>query len=654
MKLSKSLKRVMAVVLAVMMLASVCVVSISAATTNVTYTMDDTGMFSAKAHKGTIATEYVADPENAENTVFKATTTTTGETHITLMPGDDAAVTLKPLSVYTVSFKYKFGAGTWLQASNTWNKFDRVYGRLCYTNAEQAGNGGANITATSVSADSIVILSYADNPDWQVEIPEGQTVTSPWKAQYALAADTEWYTYTAEVYALEELSFTDLGMKWFTVGNSVIYMDDFTVTETGTWSPKPAYVPSESPMTLDFENEMGIAALNHGSISPSYAADPEDADNTVFYYSNSDTGYSWRVGAIFGGGPNADERAEGLALQAGYTYDVSFRFKVGAGTTWERTLNEETEEWDYRTWVRLNSVADSFGLGGNQVFGTEIRSNKFAGAESLHMVYMSEVLPDDWAMFIEDLDYENPDKDGNAQPYYIVTSETDTDWIDYNFSFTAVDAMAGQKLAMTLTGGYSSATGWAYEFYMDDVNIAWEKTTVNFNGKYVEPVDGKVTVPTNAPYFLSTKNGAMCFPGDVIDAAAGDAFRAPTIAADNAFSVRTDDTVGIRARAALTQDVITNASEIGFVICPKIAPDLNYSWYSSSAYALKKPISKATVYGAGSAAGTYQYQVCLKGLTENVEAEDFLFAIYATVDGTTSYYVIGCESFADISAALAQ
>lgn len=180
--------------------------------------------------------------------------------------------------------------------------------------------------------------------------------------------------------------------------------------------------------------------------------------------------------------------------------------------------------------------------------------------------------------------------------------------------------------------------------YNDALNNATWHYNVQLIGEDIEVVDGKVKVPSKAGYFTD-KNGKLVFPGEVIEAAAGDVFVPAPIArvADNAFSVRLD-CPGIRARGALSKETVEAASEIGFVIVPRIAPDLSADWYVSSQYTYKQPVNKSAIYGAADEVDGYQYQLCLWDLA-GVEAEDFLFAMYATVGGVTTHSYVGCVSY---------
>lgn len=183
--------------------------------------------------------------------------------------------------------------------------------------------------------------------------------------------------------------------------------------------------------------------------------------------------------------------------------------------------------------------------------------------------------------------------------------------------------------------------------------VCGANNAVVFGNKNVEINDGKVKVPATSGYFTD-KNGKMYFPGEYVEAEAGDVFApAPIdVAADNAFSVR-KDYPGIRARGALSKETVEAASEIGFAIVPRIAPDLSADWFVSSEYTYKQPINKNTIYGAADEIDGYQYQVCLWDL-RGVEAQDFLFAMYAVVDGVTTYTYVGCVSYNLISSALSK
>ena len=172
-------------------------------------------------------------------------------------------------------------------------------------------------------------------------------------------------------------------------------------------------------------------------------------------------------------------------------------------------------------------------------------------------------------------------------------------------------------------------------------------------GEDIEIVDGKVKVPATSGYFTD-KNGKLYFPGEYIDAEAGDVFTpAPIeVAADNAFSIR-KDSIGIRARGALSKETVEAASEIGFVIVPRIALDLSADWYVSSQYTYKQRVSKNAIYGTADEVDGYQYQLCLWNL-KGVEAEDFLFAMYATVNGVTTYTYVGCVSYEMVNGAVSK
>ena len=177
--------------------------------------------------------------------------------------------------------------------------------------------------------------------------------------------------------------------------------------------------------------------------------------------------------------------------------------------------------------------------------------------------------------------------------------------------------------------------------------VSW-KYAVGFGNTAVEIDNGCVQVPATSGYFTD-ESGRLYFPGEVIGINTGDFFTpAPiNVAADNAFSYR-EDFIGIRARGALSKDTVEAASEIGFVMIPRIAPDLKADWYTSSQYTYKQPINKDAIYGNADEIDGYQYQLCLWNLG-GFEAEEFLFAMYATVDGVTTYTYVGCVSYCMIS-----
>ncbi|MBE6799322.1 MAG: hypothetical protein E7525_06100 [Ruminococcaceae bacterium] len=175
--------------------------------------------------------------------------------------------------------------------------------------------------------------------------------------------------------------------------------------------------------------------------------------------------------------------------------------------------------------------------------------------------------------------------------------------------------------------------------------------TVTFGGEVVAIDGGKVIVPAKAVYYEAA-DGSLCFPGDIIEVTAGDAFTAATatVAADNAFSywqgVDSDesDTFGIRARGAVATADIAAADEIGFVIVPKIAPDLTAD-FAASQYAHKVAVAdKADSYDNAVEVAGKQYQVCLKGLKGDIKSEKFLFAMYVKTGDAYTYSVIGAES----------
>jgi|GEM_PF-1024518 len=182
----------------------------------------------------------------------------------------------------------------------------------------------------------------------------------------------------------------------------------------------------------------------------------------------------------------------------------------------------------------------------------------------------------------------------------------------------------------------------------DILTEATWKYAVGFGNTAAEIVDNCVTVPAISGYFTDA-NGRLHFPGELIGANPGDVFvPAPIeVAADNAFSFREDFT-GIRARGALSKETVETASEIGFVMIPRIAPDLSADWYVSSQYTYKQPVNKNAIYGVADEIDGYQYQLCLWNL-KGFEAEEFLFAMYATVDGVTTYTYVGCVSYCLVS-----
>jgi len=283
-------------------------------------------------------------------------------------------------------------------------------------------------------------------------------------------------------------------------------------------------------VSLDFENSTGIACKNHGSDPVAqYAEDPEDPDNTVYYYSGKNDAYAWRGSAMFGARPNATTRNEGLVLQGGKTYTVSFRFKVGAGTTWDCVVDgPNAPDYNYRVYLRLTGVSNGFALGGNQTFGKEIKPTLFDGVEdTLLQTYMSEQLPDEWETAIEDINYDSPDSHGEYHPYYIIQSQEDTPWINYTTTFTCPNELNNTKLAMTLHCGVGRIHGegtiqsWECNFYMDDVTIQMKDSSSSApapDPDTPEPpsIDGETKTATYVynfrdydayDYMLGTENG---------------------------------------------------------------------------------------------------------------------------------------------------
>ena len=242
-------------------------------------------------------------------------------------------------------------------------------------------------------------------------------------------------------------------------------------------------------VTLDFENSKGIACVNSGAKpAASYTADPEDPDNTVYHFSDSASGYGWRGNAMFGADAEATTRGDGFILEGGKTYTVSFKIKIGAGTTWDRvTDGPNAPEFNYRNYIRLSGITNSYTLGGSQFFGKEIKPANYEGVEdTLMQIYMSEQLPDQWEAALEDIDWDNPDREGNYNPYYIIANEEDTPWIDYTTTFTCPNELDGAKLGMTLYVGVGNFDGneqaWSVDFYMDDVVIETNSSNVGGSG----------------------------------------------------------------------------------------------------------------------------------------------------------------------------
>lgn len=646
MKLSKSLKRIMAVVLAVMMLASACAVAVSAATVKVSQDMNGAAFTTIEG----ATVEYVADPEDAANQVAKVTSTGAlncygVNAYLTVAGANGESFVLEADTTYRLSFKYKFGATSYLCASNKWTAND---------NMQVLFSTGTGKVSTPVAAND----KLPNNPDWKAEIAEVQKLgpaSQGWKEQYILTADTAWYTLSGEFTTGSTLAGTDLMVRLLTGGPSITYVDDVVVEKVRTIDYG---VTAPATLTLDFEAKGGMAAQNNSSEKQEYVADPEDPTNTVYHFYDGASGYGWRGSAMFGSSDAAvvdRDRSDGFNLVAGRTYTVSFRYKIGAGTTFDRVTDgpaiEGFEEnypdygaakMDYRNHMRLTYVKSNYAFGGNQTMGTQIDA-------SLKQTYWSQQLPDEWQNAMDDIDWDA------MLPYYIRKSENDTPWIDYSYTFTATDDMNNAKLALYIAPGVGTyegaATTWAYSYYIDDVVIEYEADAAKFGDTAVEFVDGKVTVPADAAYYTDI-DGNLYFPGDVVLAANGYynfTAAAPTYAADRAFGIRTEGYPGLRARGALTAADIEAADEIGFAIVPKIAPDLTANWAEDSAYTYKVAVDKAAVYGEASAIEGSQYQVCLWDLA-GLEDQAFMFAIYATIDGVTTYNYIGCQSINSVAA----
>ncbi|MBE6798440.1 MAG: hypothetical protein E7525_01495 [Ruminococcaceae bacterium] len=678
MKLSKSLKRIMAVVLAVMMLASVCAVSVATASA-ATYGFEgDKGILSLAGSAGDTAYSYVTE---GDNTVVKITNTATAETDIGIVFGTTAGVTaLESDSVYTVSFKYKLGAGTQLQKSNKHNTFERLLAYIAYADANNA------LTSSGANCE---IKSPAD-PAWVVEPVPGSEAGEVWFAQNRLAADTAWATAEISLTTPATLENTTFALSLKTFGNATVYIDDVTVAKVRTVDYGTT---TDATLTLDFENGAGIATTNTDTDPEirEYVADPEDPDNTVFHVSFEQPEgktYTWQAGIMFGNSEDAvvdNARDDAFTLVAGRTYTVSFRYKIGAGTTFDlvtdgpdiegfedefyfedlQTGNVATK-MDYRNYMRMTFVKDTFALGGNQAFGTRMDKTVFPDNDSLLQTYWSEQLYDEWynAMYAVDYDSEN------MWPFYIRKSENDTPWIDYTYTFTATDDMNNTKLGLNIVPGNGilkdadsgeiisdTHTYFSYSYYIDDVVINYEADAVKFGDETVAFEGNKVTVPNVDGYYLDI-DGNKYAAGDVVEAT--DAyynFTAIEYAPDKAFAVRDIDldkgyTTGLRARGAFTADEIANASEIGFAIIPKRATDLKGDWFAPSAYIKHVAIDSEKYADAVTVTGE-QYQICLTGLNDLTD-EEFIFATYKVVNGVTTYKYIGCQSYNTVKAALGQ
>ncbi len=240
--MAKTMRKVVSIICVVAILMSLCVVSMFNTTSAFKASDEPVGgtLFldfenntgaSGTSMSGAFKNEiYATDPADAENTVVKLHSTTASAANMEVGVEDadtldgSEAYKLLPNTTYKLSFKYKFGAGSYRSGSKMSLNLYR--------------GAGAVISGK---------IKLGDAPAFNVEAatnPETTVVGTPNTTVQILAADTEWFTYTQLITTPADLE-----------GKDRIYINMPNDPQTAPYGKMTAYVDDVMLDIVDEEED---------------------------------------------------------------------------------------------------------------------------------------------------------------------------------------------------------------------------------------------------------------------------------------------------------------------------------------------------------------------------------------------------------------
>ncbi len=337
--MKRNIRKVVSIICVIAVLMSLCVVSVvnttsaykasdAPAGTELLHDFEDkTGI--SDGYNRNPETIYVADPADPTNTVVKLFGNTMaginveiGNEGCTTLDGTDAYI-LKPNTAYRITFKYKFGAGSY-------NK-NNVMNLQLYAGVQSAYSSSV-LGKQSIAATESFVVKATENPE-TTNVGTGsdaQTVN-------ILANDTEWMTFTYDYTTGAEVTRDNL------------YINMPVDPQTEPYGKRTAYIDD---IMIDIIDEEELYFNYNYNFKKDSTGAFWNADNHFVFSNTSDAygnkSYVDAAGAHYtvnnGNVPTANDTAMWrhkmyiydednggyLKLQAGYTYMFTMNYKVEA------------------------------------------------------------------------------------------------------------------------------------------------------------------------------------------------------------------------------------------------------------------------------------------------------------------------------------
>lgn len=442
--MTRNIKKVVSIICVVAMLMSLCVVSMlnqsSAFTLNSTPVggtlkldfEDKTGI--SDGYTRSAANLYVTDPADPDNTVVKLFGNTMAGINVEIgnagcntLNGTDAFI-LQPDTTYMITFKYKFGAGSYSLGANN-SGANRLPIQL-YTGTQSAYSSAA---PKSNLATKEYVIDPATNP-------QTTTVGSNSTTVNILANDTEWQTFSA------------VHTTGSTVPKNNLYINMPVNPQTAPYGKITCYLDDIMIDIVDGSDDDG------GDLNNSYVFNfKEDATNTYWnpqnhnYLSNSDSSR----------GKISYVDAEGLHLTV----------KNQSGST-------TTAQWRHKTFVYDKDNGGYFQLKKDAFYYVSVKYKLLEkGSETavIGLVHTKKTQTEGSDPKIA------PDQLGGAMHMLGGISNTSfarhtsvpSGWQYLNVSFTADEVMANTYLAISAHGNNQNAN----KFLIESVEIREVRTS---------------------------------------------------------------------------------------------------------------------------------------------------------------------------------